>query len=651
MTTLLEWPYPIRYGQETEVRADVLVLGGGLAGCYAAISAARKGLHVVLVDKSAIVHSGAAGTGIDHWMDCPANPASAISPDAYARSLIDDLRGGFDNGIATYITARDSYDVLLELEGMGMQVRDVHDAFVGADFRDEATRLLFAYDYENRHCLRVWGTGLKPALYRECRRLGVEMYERTMVTGLLTEGGQQGIRVVGATGVHTRSGAFYVFQARAVVLCMATPERVWIFATEWTGLVGRDGPPTNAGDGHAIAWRAGAAFTMMENSSHEEWGGSTGIGSVMFGSGSSFATWHPCSIVDANGKEIPWVDKEGQPISTVYERVHPAPGQGLYALVLGGGEGGTMSVPHLIPDLEERIQRGEFTMPLYADLPGMPEHERRAIFGLMVGQEGKTWPVYRSLARAGFDPDQDLLQVYQLGPAPIGWRRLRYGGLVHDWDLRSSLEGLYAAGQQIFNGCGASHACCTGRWAGRRAAAYAMQAAVRPGEPAVDRAQVDREKARVHALLERGDRGRKEATQVATTMDWKELACGIAKVMQDYCGDVKTAGLMRIGLRSLDEIERGEARTLLARNPHELMRALEVLDILTCAQIIVHSSLARKASSAWFGFQRLDYPEKDPPEWRKWVTVRLEGGAVRVGELPLDYYAPLEENYEQRARS
>ncbi len=371
---------------------------------------------------------------------------------------------------------------------------------------------------------------------------------------------------------------------------------------------------------------------MMENSSREEWGGSTGIGSALFGSGSSFATWHPCSIVDANGKEIPWVDKAGKPISTIAERTHPAPGQGLYALVLGGGEGGTLSIPHLISDLEERVKKGEYALPLYADLPGMPEHERRVIFGLMVGQEGKTWPVYRGLTQAGFDPDKDLLQVYELGPAPLGWRRLRYGGLMHDWDLRSNLEGLYAAGQQIFNGCGASHACSTGRWAGSRAAEYAAQAS----ESVINREQVDREKTRVYAPVERRD-----------GINWKELEGGIARVMQDYCGDTKTEELIKIGLKSLGEIREGEAATLFARTPHELMRALEVLDILTCAEIITHSCLARKASTGWFDFHRLDYPDKDPPEWRKWVTVKLENDQVQVGKLPLDYYAPLKDNYEE----
>ena len=59
-----EWPYPIRYEQEQTVETDVLVIGGGIAGCWAAISAARrKGVRVALVEKAATIRSGAGGTG------------------------------------------------------------------------------------------------------------------------------------------------------------------------------------------------------------------------------------------------------------------------------------------------------------------------------------------------------------------------------------------------------------------------------------------------------------------------------------------------------------------------------------------------------------------------------------------------------------
>ena len=124
--------------------------------------------------------------------------------------------------------------------------------------------------------------------------------------------------------------------------------------------------------------------------------------------------------------------------------------------------------PSLIPDLPERIKKGEFVLPFYADLPGMPEHERRAIWGLMIGNEGKTRiPIYDTYGKAGFDPDKDMLRCSVMPPdqytfspwwlayGPRQWRDGGFnagGGLVFDWDLKTSLEGLYVAGQQTAGG-------------------------------------------------------------------------------------------------------------------------------------------------------------------------------------------------------
>ena len=88
------------------------------------------------------------------------------------------------------------------------------------------------------------------------------------------------------------------------------------------------------------------------------------------------------------------------------------------------------------------------------------------------------------------------------------------------------------------------------------------------------------------------------------------------------------------------------APNLCAANPHILMRSLGVLDILTCNQMIVHTSLARKASSQYLGFNRLDYPEIDPPAYRKWITIHRENDSVKTGELPLDFYGDMQSNYE-----
>ena len=75
----IKWPYANEFGQEEHIESDVLVLGGGIAGCFAALSAARRGERVVLVEKGATVRSGAAGTGFDHWESACTNPCSKVT--------------------------------------------------------------------------------------------------------------------------------------------------------------------------------------------------------------------------------------------------------------------------------------------------------------------------------------------------------------------------------------------------------------------------------------------------------------------------------------------------------------------------------------------------------------------------------------------
>ena len=141
-----------------------------------------------------------------------------------------------------------------------------YDEFKGAEFRDEATKLLFAYDYSAKYCARVWGSYVKQAIYKECKRLGVDIYDRIFVSSLLTEGGKQGARVVGATGVNARTGEFYIFKGKASVICMYMPQRQWIFSTEIRGLTFSHRTPNLTGDGHAMVWKAGGAMAGAESS-------------------------------------------------------------------------------------------------------------------------------------------------------------------------------------------------------------------------------------------------------------------------------------------------------------------------------------------------------------------------------------------------
>ena len=106
------------------------------------------------------------------------------------------------------------------------------------------------------------------------------------------------------------------------------------------------------------------------------------------------------------------------------------------------------------------------------------------------------------------------------------------------------------------------------------------------------------------------------------------------------------------GLDWLRSIGESEAERAVARNPHELWRTLEVMVRMTVGEMIMQASLARRASSKDLDFWRVDYPEVDPPGSEQFVTTRLEGEAVRVGELPIGFWLeePFAPDYAENYR-
>ena len=101
-----------------------------------------------------------------------------------------------------------------------------------------------------------------------------------------------------------------------------------------------------------------------------------------------------------------------------------------------------------------------------------------------------------------------------------------------------------------------------------------------------------------------------------------------------------------MGLQGLEKLEKEAVPKLYALDPHKLMRSLEDLSMLEFAKIIVQSSLVRKASSMPLNFHRIDYPTMDPPEWNKFLTVKLENNKVKTGELPQNFWGDMKQQYE-----
>lgn len=630
------WPYENKMDEKEIVESDVLVLGGGLAGCYAAIAAARKGKQVVLVEKGSTVRSGSAGSGFDHWESACTNPCSEVTPEDITEAYIEE-QAPYCNGIAHYIECREGYDRLLDMEMFGGKIRDTEDEFKGAEFRDDKTKLMFAYDYKNKFTIRVWGSTFKPALYKELKRLGVKIYDRTEATSLLTTNENGKKRGVGATGMNVHTGEFIIFRAKSTILTMSRPARIWLFNSDMVGLC-EFRPTQSIGSGHAMGYRAGIEFTMMEKSVRAEFS-AAGRSFPPYGAGNNHNTWYAATMVDARGVEIPYVDRDGNELKTVSDRYQPAKGQKFFL------KGGVIDNPKYefrgpeTLDFEELVKRG-YQLPFYADLSKMPEMERKVIWGMMVGEEGKTKiPILQNYTERGFDPKMHMLQSYGTGwksASFLGQERQLFGapgGIITDWDLKTNIDGIYAAGDQLFAADCCGFASATGYYAGRKASDYADT--VELGEYSEEQTVTEMKRLYAPLLVEDG-------------LDWRELNMAISKTMQNYCGEIKCEELLKEGLNTLYSYEKDIVPKIACKNPHELMRAHEVFDILEVAKLILNSCLIRKSSSEQLQFFRSDYPEMDSTENQKFITIKNENGEIVAGEVDSKYFGNVKEEYEKR---
>jgi len=114
-------------------------------------------------------------------------------------------------------------------------------------------------------------------------------------------------------------------------------------------------------------------------------------------------------------------------------------------------------------------------------------------------------------------------------------------------------------------------------------------------------------------------------------IEWKELNTALCRVMQNYCSEYKNDELLKLGLIWLEDLRKNEGSRVCTDNPHKLIRTLEVFNIFTCSEMIIHASMARKASS----------------QWHKWVTIKMKDGKIKSDQLPIDFWEPLVENYEK----
>jgi len=279
------------------------------------------------------------------------------------------------------------------------------------------------------------------------------------------------------------------------------------------------------------------------------------------------------------------------------------------------------------------IQSGEYELPFYADFAGIDPKESNATWNLMLNEESTTKIMVKTMTEGGFDYKRDQVMNYNMMEfqGSQQYREPGRGGLMTDWDLKTNLDGLYAAGTATFQPGDHSYAAATGRYAGRKAAAYAKSI----GAGKVSREQIDKEKERVLAPTKR-DGG----------IEWKELHNGLSRVMQYYVGEFKSERTLDLALEEIERIEKYAVPQLYALDPHKLMRSLEDLSLIEHAKIMIRAMKERKLSDPRLSLTRVDYPDSDAEDMKYYLAVKQVDGKPVFERVPLQYWGNMKEQYE-----
>ena len=225
----------------THIATDVLVVGSGAAGMYAAIEAARRGARALLIDRSLIGRGGAT-------VMAQMTVAGALGGADVANHLSDTLAAGRD--LCDEALAR------LLCEEAPDCIRAMDDWGVGWARNGTEHKLVLAPGHDKARCVYVeflaTGTALSQTLRKQLIRSdGVRRVGEIVITDLALQGG----RCVGAHGLHLPTGATVTIAAAATIIATGGLTRLYA----------RNSASANmGGDGYALALRAGAELIDME---------------------------------------------------------------------------------------------------------------------------------------------------------------------------------------------------------------------------------------------------------------------------------------------------------------------------------------------------------------------------------------------------
>lgn len=560
----------------TVTDVDVLVIGGGTAGPMAAVTAKEQNpdAKVMLLEKANVKRSGAISMGMDGLNNAVVPGHS--EPEDYVKEITIANDGiVLQKGVMAY--AQGSFDMIQKLDKWGVYFQ-----------KDETGE----YDMKKVHHLGTYvlpmpeGHNIKKILYRRLRRNRVIIENRYQAIRLLKD--KDGA-IAGCIALGTRDADIIVIRAKAVVMCTGAAGRIGLPASGY--LFGTYENPSNCGDGHSMAYHAGAELSGLEcyqiNPLLKDYNGPA----------CAYVTG-PLGGYTANAKGDRFIECDywsGQMMQEFYNE-------------LQGGNGPVfLKLDHLA---EETIQEIEHVLHTN-------ERPSRGLFHDGRGTDYRTTMVEMHISEIGFCAGHSASGVWinEKGETTIP-------GLYGAGDM-ASIPHSYMLGAFVY-----------GQICGENATQYALDREF----PELDVDFIIAERDRILAPLKRTD-----------GIPPSQFEYKVRRLVNDYLQPPKVTKKMDIGLARLHAME-ADIDHLYARDAHELLRANEAQHVFDCAKMAAVASMFRTESRWGLYHNYVDYPKTDNDKWFCHVQLfKDENNEMACSTIPVEPYVVELDEHEKNA--
>ena len=557
------------------IDTDVLVIGGGVAGCMAAIPALEAGLEVYVCEKGKVLdHCGSVGCGVDHYRTIMDSGPEWDTPE-FLLKHVPELTDGIVDMAVTSRVIHEMPRVLKKIETFGVNFKDP---------RYNDYYRLRSFGLPGTYHINFDGTEFKRHIGQRVRKLKGQVLTRTMAVQILTKDNQ----VYGALTFNFRTGEWIAIRARAVVLAAGEVNRISVNASgmafdSWH-------TPYNTGDAQAMGYRAGAVLANMEF-----------VETTITPKG--FSAQGLNALVSEGAY---FINKSGERFMFKYDEK---------------GENARRAVIADAVINEYLLGNG----PIYADCRHLPEDVLDHMEATLQ-VDRYTMPAFYEQKAVNFRTEPVEVSVSELSVRRSGVY-FRGSGLAVDTDGQTSIGGLFAAGDCATVSGGIAGASVLGHVAGEGVAAFLKDN--NASLPEIDMAAADalRETAVAHLEVE-------EERKIS----WKQFEDQTRQTVTDYVGVRRNEKGLKLALDTLLALAKREP-DLKADDLHGLMRVHESTSIRLNAELMAASALERKETRTGSAHRRLDYPDTLDPDWRRFVLVErgADGPAVSTlsSEQPL----------------